>query len=84
MKGFLAFPILLLLLFVTAVNAHFATGLEAYNSGDYATAIREWKPLAEKGMADAQFNLAWMHYFGKGVKGSYTTAANWNHLAAEV
>ncbi len=76
MKGFLAFPILLLLLFGTAVNAHFATGLEAYDSGDYATAIKEWKPLAEKGMVDAQFYLAWMHYFGKGVKRSYTTAAN--------
>ena len=83
MKGFLAFPILLLLLFSTPVNAHFATGLEAYNSGDYATAIKEWKPLAEKGMVDAQFNLAWMHYFGKGVKRSYTTAAKWFQLAAE-
>jgi len=83
MKGFLIFSVLLIFLFVTAVNAHFATGLEAYNSGDYATAIKEWKPLAEKGMADAQFNLAWMHYFGKGVKRSYTPAAKWFQLAAD-
>ena len=83
MKGSLAFHILLLLLFGTAVNAHFATGLEAYNSGDYATAMKEWKPLAEKGMVDAQFNIAWMHYFGKGVKRSYTSAAKWFQLAAD-
>ena len=34
-------------------------------------------------MVDAQFYLAWMHYFGKGVKRSYTTAAKWFQLAAE-
>ena len=32
-------------------------GMDAYNRGDYATALREWKPLAEQGNARAQFNL---------------------------
>ena len=31
--------------------ADFKTGLEAYERGDYATAVREWQPLAEKGDA---------------------------------
>ena len=36
----------------------FQKGLAAYESGDYATAIREWTPLAEQGDADAQVGLA--------------------------
>ena len=32
----------------------FQKGLAAYESGDYATALREWTPLAEKGDVIAQ------------------------------
>ena len=32
-------------------------GVIAYNSGDYATVVREWTPLAKQGYARAQFNL---------------------------
>ena len=35
----------------------FQKGLTAAQSGDYATALREWKPLAEQGDAYAQTNL---------------------------
>ena len=38
-------------------SADLQKGKTAYESGDYATAVREWKPLAEQGDADAQFNL---------------------------
>ena len=31
-------------------SADFNKGFEAYNRGDYATALREWKPLAEQGV----------------------------------
>jgi len=31
--------------------------LEAAQSGDYATALQEWRPLAEQGGADAQTML---------------------------
>ena len=34
--------------------ATFQKGLDAYNKGDYATALREWKPLAEQGDAGAR------------------------------
>jgi hypothetical protein len=30
-------------------SGDFQKGLTAYESGDYATALREWTPLAEKG-----------------------------------
>ena len=31
----------------------FFTGVNAYQTGDYATALKEWKPLAEQGSHDA-------------------------------
>jgi hypothetical protein len=34
-------------------SADFQKGLTAYDSGDYATALREWTPLAEQGDAGA-------------------------------
>ena len=52
----------------TSVSAQdFQKGFRAYKSGDYATALREWRPLAEQGNADAQYNLGVMYYNGKGV-----------------
>ena len=57
MKGFLAFPALLILLFGTPTFADYQKGLDAAKSGDYATALKEWRPLAKKGMAAAQYNL---------------------------
>jgi hypothetical protein len=44
------------LLFSVGVSwsADFQKGLTAYDSGDYATALREWTPLAEQGYADDQ------------------------------
>ena len=43
----------------------FQKGMAAYNKGDYATAVREWKPLAEQGNADGQFNLGFLHDTGQ-------------------
>ena len=34
--------------------AGFDEGMAAYTSGDYATALREWRPVAEQGDAIAQ------------------------------
>ncbi len=36
------------------------TGMEALDKGDYATALKEWRPLAEQGDAEAQCNLGYM------------------------
>ena len=58
-------------------------GLTAYNSGDYATALREWKPLAEQGDADAQSNLGLLYRKGRGVPQDYKTAVKWFRLATE-
>ena len=49
MNRLLILPVLLLTLLVgnPAFSADFQKGAAAYKSGDYATALREWKPLAE-------------------------------------
>jgi len=39
--------------------------LEAAQSGDYATALQEWRPLAEQGGADAQTMLGGMYQLAK-------------------
>jgi hypothetical protein len=64
-------------------SADFQKGYAAYKSGDYATALREWRPLARQGNADAQFNLGWMYEKGRGVPQDDKTAVKWYRLAAE-
>jgi hypothetical protein len=36
-------------------------GLDAYNAGDYATALREWLPLADQGHGYAQYNVGLLY-----------------------
>ena len=43
--------------FVSGVHADFSDGIAAYNRGDYATALKEFKSLAEQGDAAAQYWL---------------------------
>ncbi|MDP7056148.1 MAG: sel1 repeat family protein, partial [Alphaproteobacteria bacterium] len=64
-------------------SADLQKGFDAYHRGDYATALREWKPLAEQGNARAQNNLGVMYEKGLGVLQDYKTAVKWYTLAAE-
>ena len=64
-------------------SADFQKGFAAYNSGDYATALREWEPLAQQGDANAQSNLGQMYRQGKGVPQDDKTAVKWYTLAAK-
>lgn len=61
----------------------FQRGAAAHRQGDYQKAVRLWRPLAEKGVANAQFNLAAMHYSGDGVKQDCAEALKWFRKAAE-
>ena len=40
-----------------SASADFQKGKTAYQSGDFATALREWTPLAEQGDSAARSNL---------------------------
>jgi len=61
----------------------FNAGLDAYNAGDYATALREWRLLAEQGDALAQTALGFMYRDGLGVSQDSAEAVRWYRLSAE-
>jgi TPR repeat protein len=68
---------------VPAVAGPFEDGADAYRTGDYATALRLWRPLADAGNANAQFRLGVMYHNGQGVPQDYAAAAAWYRKAAE-
>jgi len=55
----------------------------ASDRGDYATAFRAWRRLAEQGHAGAQMALGYMYHAGHGVPQDYAVAAQWYRRAAE-
>jgi uncharacterized protein len=58
-------------------------GIAAYHTGDYATALKLLRPLAERGDATAQDNLGVIYAMGQGVAYDYKEALKWFRLAAE-
>jgi TPR repeat protein len=62
--------------------ADFKAGVDAYQRGDYATALREWQPLAEQGQALAQYNLGLLYANGQGVSKDDAQALQWYEKAA--
>ena len=54
----------------------------AVERGDYATAMRELRPLAEQGLAAAQFNLGLLYANGQGVQKDDAQARQWYEKAA--
>ena len=78
-------------IFITAVFLAFAVpisaqdfnrGVEAYRSGDYVTAMNEWRPLAEQGNMIAQYALGVMYENGVGVLQDNVIAHMWYNLSA--
>lgn len=61
----------------------FGDGLEAYQSGDYVRALGIWRPLAELGSPEAQFNLGLLFQQGNGVEADAARAYEWYRKAAE-
>ena len=57
-------------------------GLAAANRGDYATALRLWRPLADQGNADAQYNIGAVYDKALGVTRDSQEAVKWWRLAA--
>jgi TPR repeat protein len=60
----------------------YKAGVAAYERGDYAAALREFRPLAEKGHAGAQNQLGNMYRYGMGVRKAHTKAVTWFRAAA--
>jgi TPR repeat protein len=57
-------------------------GFQAYEKGDYATALKEFLPLAESGQTSAEAAVGQMYFEGKGVKPDMKEAARWLEPAA--
>ncbi|TMM48686.1 SPOR domain-containing protein [Qipengyuania marisflavi] len=64
-------------------------GVNAWTSGDYAAAVREWATPAAQGDPDAQFNMAQAYRLGRGVEADprqaealYAKAAAQGHIKA--
>jgi len=75
--------LLLALIIAIPAVADFATGLAAYQKGDYVTAAKEWRPLAEEGDAATQYNLGLLYVDGHGVPQDLAEAVKWFRRAAE-
>ncbi len=58
-------------------------GRVAFWANRLAEAVSLWRPCAEQGLADAQYNLGLMYQNGHGVPQDDAEAARWYRLAAE-
>lgn len=74
----------------TPAFADVRAGVTAWEAGDFERAVREWRPMALAGDADAQFNLGQAYKLGRGVPQDLAQAADWfgraarqNHLQAQ-
>lgn len=73
---------------IGAVDPAFAqqavkSGIDAWQRGDYASAVAIWRPLAQKGDADAEFDLGQAYRLGRGVPVDLAQAQLWLEKAAD-
>ena len=71
------------LLAAAPASADVKSGVDRWMRGDYAGAIAEWRPLADRGDADAQFNLGQAYKLGRGVTANSALAQSWYEKAAK-
>ena len=87
MKTLFIMPLLLLLSLISfpSWSADFDKGNTAAKKGDFATAVKEWTPLAEQGDARAQVSLGMLYVSGApGVaQDDDKIGVKWITLAAE-
>jgi TPR repeat protein len=57
-------------------------GTTAIRRGDYTTALRLVEPLAEAGVAEAEYDLGFLYAVGQGVRQDLVRAHMWLSLAA--
>ncbi|MGA9580597.1 MAG: tetratricopeptide repeat protein, partial [Allosphingosinicella sp.] len=67
---------------IGASPADVKAGVDRWTRGDYAGAIARWRPLADAGNADAQFNMGQAYKMGRGVAANAATAQSWYQKAA--
>ncbi|MBX6323729.1 MAG: sel1 repeat family protein, partial [Rhodospirillaceae bacterium] len=79
----LALALPLLALGAVAARADYDSGLAAYDRGDFAAALSEWLPLAEKGDPQAEHGVGMIYEAGIGIGGpDLAQAVRWYTAAA--
>jgi len=81
-----------LLLVVQTTLADYQSGLDAYNNGDYDSALSEWTAVAAAPpdnispatMAETNYAIGMLYWLGQGVQVDYSEASQWMHKAAEL
>jgi len=68
---------------VLVFSADLEKGLAAFNEGDYATSLAECQPLADEGIAGAQFCVGRLYANGFGMAMDDEQAIKWYTLACE-
>lgn len=79
----LALPLLAASMLAAPAHADVKDGVDAWQAGNYAAAVAEWRPLALTGDADAQFNLGQAYKLGRGVPADLVQAEAWYRRAAK-
>ena len=74
---------MLLVMLLMACSQKTDEAKEAYDQGDFATALTLSRPLAEEGDAEAQYLLGRMYFAGKGVPKDHAESVKWYRRAAE-
>lgn len=69
--------------YAEAAKIEVKQGIDAWQRGDHAGAVRMWRPVADAGNADAQFNLGQAYRLGRGVPTDLRTAQSWFEKAAQ-
>ena len=79
---YLVFALLVALLSAPLSAQSVKAGIDAWQRADYEGAVAIWRPLAQKGDADAQFNLGQAYRLGRGVPINLAMAKSWFEKAA--
>lgn len=71
------------ILLASPAAADLKAGVDAWNAGDYHKALSEWRPLANRGNANAQYNMGQAYKLGRGVPADAAIARSWFEKAAQ-
>ena len=74
---------LLLACVSSAAMAGVAEGNAAWTAGDFNKAVIEWRPAADAGVPEAQFNLGQAYKLGRGVTMNLAEAEKWYRKSAQ-
>ena len=85
------FNLLIVVFFISALAGCAVTGarnlregIDSFRLEEYRKAFIRLKPLAQKGLPDAQYAVGYMYYYGKGVVEDRKKAWFWINAAANL